>query len=104
MQQKNLLENNNGIWENNILDKSVQNEKDNINKTSDGKSKTEPLNYHEMVELVGLLHYGCKRNSYIGTKISCFLMDMVNILESNVSDCVNYTQNTPSEKILDRLM
>ena len=57
-----------------------------------------------MVELIGRLHEGCKRNSSFGSKISGFLIDMVNIIESNVSDFVNCSKNKSTENIMCRLM
>ena len=75
-----------------------------MNKIEEDNKKTEPLNYHKIVEFVVRLQEGCKLNSSIGSKISGFLIDMVNIIESNVSYCVNCSQKKSNENILDKLM
>lgn len=48
-------------------DNNTPTENDNDNVTG------EELSYHEMVDLIGRLHDGCKRNKTIGSKVSAFL-------------------------------
>ena len=48
-------------------DNNTPTENDNDNVTG------EELSYHEMVDIIGRLHDGCKRNKTIGSKVSAFL-------------------------------
>ena len=104
-------ENNNNL----LLDEQITNETNNTEKNESNKQQNsqeesknndlnnETLTYHEMVELVGRLHTGCKRNVSVFRKVCGFLIDMVDIVEKNISSLNNHQTNLSIDMILEKL-